>query len=172
MLSQQQRMLSIPPNQLWNGPMSFGMNRMPPMPNFPGAPGPFQPMNMMNAMRGGMRPPNRIVRPPLFQGGPGFAPFAGVPRYTQPASGARRTVEGMSSTDLSKMSPEEQKNALGERLYVKIQEINPGQAAKITGMLLEMDTPEILNVLEDSNILNQKVTEAIAVLRQHTEKAE
>ena len=77
------------------------------------------------------------------------------------------TVGGITSTELSKMSPEEQKNALGERLYAKIQDINPQQAAKITGMLLEMDTPEILNVLEDRNMLVSKVAEAVAVLRQH-----
>ena len=67
------------------------------------------------------------------------------------------------------MSPEEQKNALGERLYVKIQELRPMQAAKITGMLLEMDTPEILHVLEDVSMLRAKIDEAVAVLKQHSE---
>ena len=81
-----------------------------------------------------------------------------------------QSVGGINSSELSKMSPEEQKNALGERLYAKIQEINPDQAAKITGMLLEMDTPEILNVIEDGAMLHNKVSEAVNVLQQHAGK--
>jgi polyadenylate-binding protein len=69
------------------------------------------------------------------------------------------------------MTPEEQKNALGERLYAKIMEINPAQAAKITGMLLEMETGEILNVLEDPRTLHSKVNEAVTVLQQHDASA-
>ena len=74
---------------------------------------------------------------------------------------------GISSQELGKLSPEEQKNVLGEKLYIKIQEVNPHQAPKITGMLLEMDIPEILNVLEDRNMLVVKVQEAVNVLQRH-----
>jgi polyadenylate-binding protein len=156
----------------WGGPM------LPPRgaPMFGGHPGhmPMHPAFM--PMRGPpMRPPPGPMpprhggygpRPPM----PG--PFGPGPMPPRPMMGFNqgppmRTVGGITSTELSKMSPEEQKNALGERLYAKIQDINPQQAAKITGMLLEMDTPEILNVLEDRNMLVSKVAEAVAVLRQH-----
>ena len=74
----------------------------------------------------------------------------------------------LTSAALANMSPEDQKNALGERLYATILQIHPEKAAKITGMLLEMDTAEILNVLEDNAVLQNKIQEAIAVLRAHS----
>ena len=64
-------------------------------------------------------------------------------------------------------SQQEEKQALGEKLYIKVQEIHPNQAPKITGMLLEMDIPEILNVLEDRDMLIVKVLEAVSVLQFH-----
>lgn len=136
---------------------AFMPMRGPPMRGPPG-PGP------MGAPRGyGPRPP----MPGAFgPGGMQPRPMMGF-NQAPPNSMRSGTVGGITSTELSKMSPEEQKNALGERLYAKIQDINPQQAAKITGMLLEMDTPEILNVLEDRNMLVSKVAEAVAVLRQH-----
>lgn len=91
-----------------------------------------------------------------MQGGRGFT------QAQQPPAQPRHQP-----SELSKLPPEEQKNALGEKLYVKIQEVNSQQAPKITGMLLEMDIPEILNVLEDKQMLIVKVREAETVLTRH-----
>jgi len=79
-------------------------------------------------------------------------------------------LPNLTSSALAAMSSEEQKNALGERLYARIYAVNPDQAAKITGMLLEMDTTEILNVLEDDAVLKNKIDEALTVLRAHQDK--
>uniref|UniRef100_A0A7S1M569 PABP n=1 Tax=Neobodo designis TaxID=312471 RepID=A0A7S1M569_NEODS len=151
----------------WGGPMmpAFGRGPMP-----SGMMPPFGPMGMRGPMRGPPGPP--MGMPPRGFGprGPmGYPPMRGpmVGFQSGPPPPRPPTVSGITSTELSKMTPEEQKNALGERLYARIQEINPQQAAKITGMLLEMDTPEILNVLEDRSMLDSKVSEAVAVLRQH-----
>jgi polyadenylate-binding protein len=154
----------------WGGPMMPPFARGGPMPPH-GLMPPF--MGMRGPMRG--PPQGPPMMPPRGFGprpGPPYPPMRGpMVGFQQgpPPGGPPRppTVSGITTAELSKMSPEEQKNALGERLYAKIQEINPQQAAKITGMLLEMDTPEILNVLEDRHMLLSKVSEAIAVLRQH-----
>ena len=56
---------------------------------------------------------------------------------------------------------------LGERLYPLVESHRADMAAKITGMFLELDTNEVLNLIEDSNYLQTKMTEAIDVLKQH-----
>ena len=140
------------------GAMPFGM--MPPMRGGGGGRGAGM------GGRGGFHHPGG----PGF-GGPQMGPGARQPftqqAAQQPMPAQRPNSIGISSQELAKLSPEEQKNALGEKLYIKIQEVNPHQAPKITGMLLEMDIPEILNVLEDRNMLVVKVQEAVSVLQRH-----
>jgi len=58
----------------------------------------------------------------------------------------------------------EQKQMLGEVIYIKIFAVHPDLAGKITGMLLEMDNAELLHLLENQDAMNQKLQEAIAVL--------
>lgn len=53
---------------------------------------------------------------------------------------------------------------LGERLYSKIFSINASNAAKITGMLLEIPTPQLLSILSSDDILHQKVSEALELI--------
>eukprot|EP00998_Keelungia_sp_KM082_P005915 NODE_219_length_2278_cov_98.180381_g213_i0.p1 GENE.NODE_219_length_2278_cov_98.180381_g213_i0~~NODE_219_length_2278_cov_98.180381_g213_i0.p1 ORF type:complete len:670 (+),score=161.85 NODE_219_length_2278_cov_98.180381_g213_i0:78-2087(+) len=77
--------------------------------------------------------------------------------------------DNLTSGALAAMSPEQQKNALGERLFSSITDTHPDLAAKITGMLLEMDNGEILNLLESPQLLQNKVQEAISVLNAHPE---
>lgn len=62
------------------------------------------------------------------------------------------------------------KQMIGERIFPLIQEREPKLAGKITGMLLEMDNTELLNLLEDSQALENKIQEAMAVLRAHTQQ--
>jgi polyadenylate-binding protein len=69
---------------------------------------------------------------------------------------------------LAAAAPEQQKDMLGKRLFPLVQRLQPGRqmAAKITGMLLEMDNSELLLLLQSPNALSAKVNEAIAVLEQ------
>jgi polyadenylate-binding protein len=69
---------------------------------------------------------------------------------------------------LASMNPEQQKNVLGERLYNYILRRHPGEAAKVTGMLLEMDNAEILNLLDTNDLLDAKISEALEVLQRHS----
>ncbi|CAF1548531.1 unnamed protein product, partial [Rotaria sp. Silwood1] len=58
-----------------------------------------------------------------------------------------------------------QKQMLGERLFPLIQQIQLELVGKITGMLLEIDNTELLYMLESSELLKDKVEEAIAILQ-------
>ena len=59
---------------------------------------------------------------------------------------------------------------LGERLFPLIQSLHPGQAGRITGMLLEIDNTELLHMLESPMALIAKTQEAVSVLRAHSAK--
>lgn len=54
---------------------------------------------------------------------------------------------------------------LGESLYPLVEQLEHDAAAKVTGMLLEMDQPEVLHLLEAPDALKAKVAEAMEVLR-------
>ncbi|KAI8563197.1 hypothetical protein RHMOL_Rhmol03G0094000 [Rhododendron molle] len=70
----------------------------------------------------------------------------------------------MLSSKLSAAPPEQQKQILGERLYPLVHKQKPDLAAKITGMILEMDNAELLLLLESPDSLVTKVEEAVKVL--------
>ncbi|KAK1411798.1 hypothetical protein QVD17_32569 [Tagetes erecta] len=72
--------------------------------------------------------------------------------------------EVLSSSMLSAATPEAQKQILGERLYPLVNQLKPDLAAKITGMLLEMDNTELVLLLESPEALAKKVDEAVQVL--------
>lgn len=54
---------------------------------------------------------------------------------------------------------------LGESLYPLVEQLEHDSAAKVTGMLLEMDQTEVLHLLESPDALKSKVGEAMEVLR-------
>uniref|UniRef100_A0A5K1BN90 PABC domain-containing protein n=7 Tax=Nymphaea colorata TaxID=210225 RepID=A0A5K1BN90_9MAGN len=54
---------------------------------------------------------------------------------------------------------------LGESLYPLVEQLERDHAAKVTGMLLEMDQTEVLHLLESPDALRSKVAEAMEVLR-------
>ena len=70
---------------------------------------------------------------------------------------------------LAAASPEERKQMLGDALFPLICAQQPTQSAKITGMILESteDTTELLHLLEDQQLLNEKIEEAVGVLKAH-----
>lgn len=75
----------------------------------------------------------------------------------------------LNAQTLANMQPEQAKRTIGEAIYPKIvtnlTAENKGRAGKITGMLLEaLDITELLNLLEDSKALEEKLSEALRVL--------
>nr|BAD94406.1 putative poly(A) binding protein [Arabidopsis thaliana] len=92
----------------------------------------------------------------------GMVPVAydmNVMPYSQPMSA------GQLATSLANATPAQQRTLLGESLYPLVDQIESEHAAKVTGMLLEMDQTEVLHLLESPEALNAKVSEALDVLR-------
>jgi len=106
-------------------------------------------------------------RGPQFQQGSRNVPPAPAPApAAAPAPVQQPTASGDFAAQLAAVPAEQQKMLLGERLFPLIAETPDvgDQAGKITGMLLDMDTHELLHLIESPEALNQKVTEAINVL--------
>jgi polyadenylate-binding protein len=66
----------------------------------------------------------------------------------------------------------QQKQMLGEALYPKIHDMQPELAGKITGMLLEMDNTELINLTTDDSALRAKVDEAMSVYDEYVKTRE
>ena len=60
---------------------------------------------------------------------------------------------------------------LGERIYPLVNDqIGAQQAGKVTGMLLEIENFELLKLIDEPNLLKEKVSEAMKVLKEHDGK--
>jgi len=101
-----------------------------------------------------MSMPNQrsVLRPQVVNHQNFYQNFAGSNRLEQ-------------SGNPSQIPIDQQKQIIGERLFPKVSElVDPENVAKITGMMLEMDNPELLHLLENDQLLAVKVKEANAVL--------
>lgn len=121
-------------------------------PNMVGIPGAAQqgmPGFPQGGRQGGMagRAPQG-ARPGQYPGG--FPPQAGRGMPPQPSGMAQPGVEGgvpsVLAQQLASVSPSQQKQILGEALFPKISVMQPELAGKITGMLLEMENGELVNL--------------------------
>ncbi|KDQ60947.1 hypothetical protein JAAARDRAFT_191076 [Jaapia argillacea MUCL 33604] len=169
--------------------------RGPPAPRGPGEPGPPPPMPRPNGAAapvngGAARPAVPQGAPPVARPPPPPAAATATPAPTARPQGYKlnpqtRNVPGtgpsapippvegvptISPAALANASPMEQKQMLGEVLYMRIAPSQPELAGKITGMLLEMDNVELLQLLENPEALGSKVGEAIAVLHDYQQK--
>ncbi|KAI0009203.1 polyadenylate binding protein [Xylariaceae sp. FL0662B] len=147
------------------------MQGMPGNMGIPGGPGsmPGYPPNSRqggSAGRGGMNGRNGQIGQFPPQGGRGMPnqQMGGAPNIQQeltPTSLLQSQLQAQSS------NPQQQKQMLGELIFPKIQAIQPELAGKITGMLLEMDNSELVNLIEDNGALQAKVDEAMAVYDEY-----
>lgn len=119
---------------------------------------------------GAPAPGARVPPQPLPTGykGPAQAPRATGPAPTSaaPVPSQAPDVPTLTSEQLVAATPMEQKQMLGEVIYLRIAPTQSELAGKITGMLLEMDNAELLLLLEDDEAMNSKVSEALNVLNE------
>ncbi|RDX64588.1 Polyadenylate-binding protein 2, partial [Mucuna pruriens] len=97
-------------------------------------------------------------------------PLAGVTEgmvYTYDVGGQPVPIQTLSMA-LAYAPPEHQKIMLGEALYPLVEDLEHDAAPKITGMLLEMDKPEVLHLIESPEDLRAKVVDAMQALRNDT----
>jgi polyadenylate-binding protein len=170
--------------------------RMPPMmygtQGWPGQPG----MGMGMPMAGG-RPPFQLVQangghrgPPRRGRGRGqqgnrmmhqqqFKMANDVRNAPGPRGNQAEPVRGLTETptrdfaaQMAHLSGPDRKIAFGEQLFPQVAAKQPDLAPKITGMLLEMDDAEIMELLESQEALNKKINEAINVLNEAAVSAE
>ncbi|KAF7792960.1 hypothetical protein EIP86_004063 [Pleurotus ostreatoroseus] len=107
---------------------------------------------------------------------PPAAPAAGAasaaaPTAT-PAAAPAGDAPGLTADALASANSMEQKQMLGEVLYMKIVPAQPELAGKITGMLLEMENSELLHLIDDNESLQSKVSEALNVLHEFQKETE
>ncbi|KAF9363084.1 Protein phosphatase PP2A regulatory subunit B [Mortierella sp. NVP85] len=179
------------PRPRWVSPGQPPMHPGAPMPGYPM--GQFTPMGQgrprgqgprAQSQRGGAAgQQGRPIPPQGFAGAPrggpgvgrgGYTRNVGQPRPSGPAATAAAPADPnlLTAASLAAADPDQQKQMVGEHLYPKISARQPDYAGKITGMLLEMDNGELLHLLEDSEALDAKVEEAIAVLKAHEAELE
>lgn len=154
---------------------------MPGMPPMPGYGGQTPQAYGMAPYAGRPGPGGR----PAAGGGPGGnarggapaangTPRSGAARVPLPAANAGRKPPVMepsqatiSVAHIINAPPDQQKQQIGEIIYLRVYEQYPDLAGKITGMLLEMENNELIRLLEDTPSLDSKINEALAVLHEY-----
>lgn len=87
-----------------------------------------------------------------------------APQQQPVAPQQQQRNDPINTKDLANLDPKEQKQKIGEFLYPKIQAKYGDRAGKITGMLLEMDVSDLLELTSDESLFQTQVTEAYNVL--------
>ncbi|CAM8942327.1 unnamed protein product [Rhodiola kirilowii] len=114
-------------------------------------------------------PPGRNMADPQMLGIPGG--MYGMPMYDNPFVGQQLPLPAL-ATALANAPPEQQRTMLGESLYPLVDQLEHESAAKVTGMLLEMDQTEVLHLIESPEALKAKVAEAMDVLSSVQQQAD
>merc|ERR1740130_994885 len=118
----------------------------------------MQQMAMMQ-QKGGMpgMPQMGMMQNPMMQKGGMPQPQAAPPQ---------QGGSGINTSALAAAPPAVQKQMIGEKLYPLVAKINPELAGRVTGMMLEMETSELLMLLESEQQMRSKVLEAMQVLQK------
>jgi polyadenylate-binding protein len=157
---------NIPIPRASGPPPANGAASRAPAPPAPSVPGRLPLPAGVPAGRVPQLPPAGYKQSPVPQGRPADT------LTTVPAAPPPSDLPTITTAQLAAAQPMEQKQMLGEVIYMRIAATQPELAGKITGMLLEMDNLELLHLLESQEALTAKVTEALVVLHEFTGKDE
>jgi len=161
--SKEDRMAKFNQMQFMPMPMGYFGPQMYPQQRYHKAPhGAGRPMNRRQyPPREGMYPPYGMP-PMMYPGMPGMphpmgsAPMPSAP-YIYPNNMPAQRVEQPAPLP-------NDKEALGEQLYALVEQKDKENAAKITGMLLEMEVDQIHNIIRNPQQLDKWISEALKVL--------
>jgi len=157
--------------QVAGGGMQMNMMQPQFQQSMPGGRGVLPPQQQQQVGAGGVKFTNQARNQngqPMMMGGPMMV--GGMPgSMPMPQGQGQQGGPKMDFSEalLATTDPAQQKNMIGEKLYPLIHARQPDQAGKITGMLLEMDNGELLNLIESPEALMSKIEEALIVLRNH-----
>ncbi|ANZ77385.1 BA75_05166T0 [Komagataella pastoris] len=151
--------------------------RVPPMgnqiPQFAGMPrpGPFPQGQFPRMAPNGQ--PMPVYGQPVFNGnGPQQRGY--YPNNRQNKNRNQKEEGNSLAAILPQLPIEQQKRVLGEELYPKVVATNKAQdpeaAGKITGMILDLDNQEILQLLEDEELFNTHFNEALQAYEEYKSK--
>lgn len=122
---------------------------------------PYNP-NMMNNMR--------MMQPGAAAAG---MPMGNAMRMMQPnpaaaggAAPAGATADAAAGAQGARFLSKQEKQTYGNQLYGKVEKIDPINAGKIVGMLLESPLGDIQKVLKDDQVLEESVRQIIEALRK------
>ncbi len=170
----------MPPGQNANMPMGGQQQRRPMGPGNAGPRGApnmnqnrGQPMGPQGMMPAGQRGAPQQAGGVRFNQNQQRMPQQMMPMMQQmppmPMANPSDSNSPLDDQALAAADPQEQKNMIGERLFPLIYQHQDKLAGKITGMLLEMDNAELLNLIESPDALLSKIEEALNVLKNHQE---
>ncbi|KAA6397057.1 MAG: hypothetical protein EZS28_007418 [Streblomastix strix] len=86
------------------------------------------------------------------------------PPVNPPTQNGNQTNFDLSS--LSQLSDEDKKNSIGEFIYEYAAKDHEELAGKITGIILEHDLSELKQIVQNKQILNKQITDAILLVQQ------
>ncbi|KFY29398.1 hypothetical protein V493_02386 [Pseudogymnoascus sp. VKM F-4281 (FW-2241)] len=93
------------------------------------------------------------------------------PESSQDMGESSRTRDGPESrpekSRLLIIDPAQQERQIGNTLYLKLKNLIPELAGKVTGMLLELDTSELLDLVDDDDALHAKMDQALIVYNRY-----
>eukprot|EP01121_Diplochlamys_sp_Union-15-3_P016485 TRINITY_DN560_c0_g2_i1.p1 TRINITY_DN560_c0_g2~~TRINITY_DN560_c0_g2_i1.p1 ORF type:complete len:578 (-),score=90.05 TRINITY_DN560_c0_g2_i1:44-1777(-) len=98
-------------------------------------------------------------------GGPSNPPPSNAKRNTSHTQTEQSTQTSQEQTaDITTLPPDQQKLMVGEKLYRLVHQKQPNLAGKITGMLLDGEMEDLLQLLDNEENLSSKIEEAVRVL--------
>jgi len=144
-----------------------------PMPNYVMVAGAGRGGNVKHG-RGGAAPGQRrgMKQPGSQQPNPSGPPLSSQPGNL-PGALEQGPIPSQSpfSQMLAPLPQEDQKRLCGEKIYPVVAKSQPSLAGKITGMILESAyVDDLVRLIEDPEALNEKIAEALKVLKEFAEK--